>query len=59
MLTVVPITTYLNRKMYKLTKSIWAGAALCAILVAWTLVCTLGINDVFYGQTALGNFLFK
>jgi len=58
MVTVVPITVYLNRKMYKLTNSIWAGAALCAILVAWSLVCTLGINDVFYGQTALGNFLF-
>ncbi len=59
MVTVVPLTTYVNRKMYKLTNSIWAGAALCAMLVAWSLVCTLGINDVFYGQTWLGNFLFR
>lgn len=59
MVSVVPITTYLNRKMYRLTNSIWAGAALCAILVAWSLVCTLGINDVFYGQTWLGDFLFR
>ena len=59
MVSVVPITVYLNRKMYKLTNSIWTGAALCAIMVAWSLVCTLGINDVFYGQTWLGNFLFK
>lgn len=59
MVTVVPLTTYVNRKMYKLTNSIWVGAALCAMLVAWSLVCTLGINDVFYGQTWLGNFLFS
>ena len=59
MVTVVPLTAYLNRKLYKLTNSVWAGAALCALLVSWSLVCTLGINDVFYGQTWLGNFLFK
>lgn len=59
MVTVVPMTTFLNRKLYRVTKSIWVSAALCAILVAWSLVCTLGINDVFYGQTWLGNFLFK
>lgn len=59
MVTVVPLTTYVNRKIYKLTNSVWAGAALCAMLVAWSLVCTLGINDVFYGQTWLGNFLFR
>ncbi len=59
MVTVVPMTTFLNRKLYRVTKSIWVSAALCAILVAWTLVCTLGINDVWYGQTWLGNFLFK
>ena len=59
MVTVVPLTTYVNRKIYKLTNSVWAGAALCAMLVSWSLVCTLGINDVFYGQTWLGNFLFK
>lgn len=58
MVTVVPVTAYLNRKMYRLTNSIWTGAALCSILVAWSMVCTLGINDVFYGQTWLGNFLF-
>jgi hypothetical protein len=45
--------------VHKLTNSVWAGAALCALMVSWSLVCTLGINDVFYGQTWLGNFLFK
>lgn len=59
MVTIVPMTTFLNRKIYRITKSIWVSAALCAILVAWTLVCTLGINDVWYGQTWLGDFLFK
>lgn len=57
MLTVVPLTVYINRKMYKLTNSIWVGAALCTLMISWSLVCSLGINDSFYGQTWLGNFL--
>ena len=57
MVTVVPITVYLLRRMYKFTNNIWTGAALCAILISWSCVCTLGINDAFYGQTWLGNFL--
>ena len=57
MVSVVPITVYLLRRMYKFTNNIWTGAALCAILISWSCVCTLGINDAFYGQTWLGNFL--
>ena len=57
MLTIVPLTVYINRKMYKLTNSIWVGAALCALLISWSFVASLGINDAFYGQTWLGNFL--
>ena len=57
MVTVVPITVYMLRRMYKFTNNIWTGAALCAIIISWSCVCTLGINDAFYGQTWLGNFL--
>ena len=57
MLVVVPIIVYINKKLYKLTNSIWVGAALSALIISWSFVCSLGINDTFYGQTWLGNFL--
>ncbi len=53
----VPLTVYLSRKLYRMTRNIWAGAALNTGLVVWSMMCTLGINDLYHGQSALSNFL--
>ena len=55
--TAVPMFTYLNRKLYKLTNSVWLGTFVCSILLGWLLVNTLGTGDGYYGQTIL-NTLF-
>ena len=48
MVLLIPILTYFTRKFYKITGSVWFGAFLNALLVAWNLVSTTGINDRFY-----------
>jgi hypothetical protein len=53
----VPVTTYITRKMYILTKNIWVGAFLCTILIAWSLASTVGNNDLYIAQSWLSNFL--
>ena len=52
----VPITVFLARKLYKMTGNIWTGAVLNTCLVVWSMMCTLGINDIYNGQFVLGNF---
>ena len=54
---LVPLTTYLHRKLFNLTKNIWVSTATITILIVWYMTCTLGIGDSFYGQTVMGNFL--
>ena len=53
MLTFVPITVYITRKMYKVTNSVWLGATINSLLLAWTLVCSAGIADKYYGQNII------
>lgn len=53
----VPITLYLSRKLFRLTKNIWTGAALNTIIIVWSMMGSLGINDAYIGQTLLSNFL--
>ena len=53
MLTFVPLTVYITRKMYKLTNSVWLGALLNSMLLAWTLTCSAGVADKYYGQSFL------
>ena len=50
MLLFVPVTVYITRKMYKVTNTVWLGAFLNAALLAWSLVCSAGIADKYYGQ---------
>lgn len=50
MLLFVPVTVYITRKMYKVTNSVWLGAFINAVLLAWTLVSSAGIADNYYGQ---------
>lgn len=53
MLTFVPVTVYITRKMYKVTHSVWLGATINSMLLAWTLVCGAGIADKYYGQNII------
>lgn len=55
MLFLVPITAYLNRKIFKVSNSIWLGAALNALLIAWTLVSSLGYHT-YVAQSFFSNF---
>ena len=52
----VPITVYLARKMYNLTKNVWTGALLNTFIITWSIMSSLGVNDTFWGQTWVGNF---
>lgn len=40
----VPVTIFLTRMLYKKTKSIWIGAAITAMLLAWHIATTIGYN---------------
>lgn len=56
-LIFVPITVYITRKLYNITHSIWAGAAVNAFLMSWSICSTVGLHCfVFYGQTWASNF---
>lgn len=52
----VPITVYLARKMYNLTKNVWTGALLNTFIITWSIMSSLGVNDTFWGQHWVGNF---
>jgi hypothetical protein len=52
----VPLTVYIARKMYNLTKNVWTGAFLNTFIICWSMMCTLGVNDGFWGQNWISNF---
>lgn len=51
---MVPITTFINRKLYRLTNTVWAGALCNTMLIAWSLVSST--NLATYPQTWFSNF---
>lgn len=53
MLFYIPVSVVINRKCYKLTKSVWLGALINAALVAWLMVCKSGVGDGYYAQGIL------
>lgn len=53
MVLIIPITIYISRKCYNMTKSIWLGSFINAMFVAWSLVSTNGVNDMYH---AIGFF---
>ena len=57
MLVMVPVTCYLSRKLYLLTKNLWIGATVNAGLVCWNVISSMGIYNYYTGQTFLGNLL--
>lgn len=54
-LLAVPIILFLTRMLYKKTKSIWVGAAVSALILAWQLATTVGYN-IYTAQTFITNF---
>lgn len=56
MVLLIPVLTYFTRKFFRMTKSVWFGAFLNSILVAWNLVSTTGVNDKFYAIDWLSRF---
>ena len=56
-LLCVPITVYLSRKLFRMTHNIWTGATLNTCIIVWSMMCSLGMNDLYIGQNMLGNFL--
>lgn len=56
-LLCVPITVYLSRKLFRMTRNIWTGATLNTCIIVWSMMCSLGMNDLYIGQNVLGNFL--
>ncbi|NLM28124.1 MAG: hypothetical protein GX211_08100 [Clostridiaceae bacterium] len=55
MLILVPVITYLNRKLYKISNSIWLGAALNSLLIAWTTISSMGYHT-YVPQSFFSNF---
>ncbi len=52
----VPLTTYIARKMYKMTGNVWSGAMLNAAIITWALMSNLGVNDDYFGPYFVSNF---
>ena len=53
MLFFVPLTVFISRKTYKMTRNLWLGALINALLLSWTLVCGAGMADSYYGQNLI------
>ena len=51
----VPITIVVSKLMYKVTRSVWLGAAVNSLLIAWMMVCTIGYNT-YVAQSWFSNF---
>jgi hypothetical protein len=54
---IAPITVYISRKMYTLTKSIWLGAFVNAMLIVWSMFSTEGCGDFYFPQSIISIFL--
>ena len=56
-LVIVPLTVYVTRKMYRITNSIWLGAAVNALLISWSMCSGNGLDiNAFFPQTWLSAF---
>lgn len=53
MLLYIPVSVIINRKCFKMTKSIWLGTFINAALVAWLMTCKSGVGDGYYAQGIL------
>lgn len=53
MLLYIPVSVVINRKLFKMTKSVWLGTFVNAALVSWMMVCKSGVGDGYYAQSIL------
>ena len=56
-LVTVPINVFILRASYQKTRTIWTGAVICALMVAWLLVSTSGMNGMYIPQSWYSIFL--
>ena len=56
-LLTVPINVFILRASYQKTRTIWTGAVICALMVAWLLVSTSGMNGMYIPQSWYSIFL--
>lgn len=54
-LIFVPVTVFITKKMYRVTKSVWLGASVNSLLIGWMMVCTIGYNS-YVAQNWISNF---
>ena len=54
---MLPLTTYLSRKLYKLTGNVWLGTILITLLVSWGTVSSMGYNT-YIEQSVWSNFFY-
>ena len=54
-LLFVPITVYVTRRLYQVTRSIWLGAAVNSLLISWMMISTIGYN-IYFAQNFVSNF---
>ncbi len=55
-LLFVPLRAYINRKLYRMTNSVWLGVLLNSLIAAWAVVGALGSNGAFPGVTFAEKF---
>lgn len=54
---MLPLTTYLSRKLYKLTGNVWTGTILVTLLVSWATVSSIGLNT-YIDQSVFSTFFY-
>lgn len=53
-LLIVPLTVIVARKTYRMTNSVWLGAFINAMFVAWSMVSATGCSDFYFPISLLG-----
>lgn len=53
----VPVNVFIMRKTYDISRNVWAGVFVCALLNAWLLVSVSGMNGMYIPQTWMSIFL--
>ena len=53
-LLVVPLTVIIARKTYRMTNSVWLGAFINAMFVAWSMVSATGCSDFYFPISVIG-----
>ena len=53
----VPISVFVARRCYQITKNVWVGTFVNSMLLAWMIGGVSGTNGAYVAQTWFGNFL--